>query len=118
MIIRTHFHHVSVPPDFDQRLNEWLTTKLAQWNEDQKLEIDVYLITSAPRQETHGATYECHMTAMSPRLNKKIVVKHSAQDFWTMLYECVHKTRKQLLKINASRRTRQRREKRENRIAV
>jgi ribosome-associated translation inhibitor RaiA len=118
MIIRTHFQHVSVPPDFDQRLNEWLTTKLAQWNEDQKLEIDVYLTTSAPRQETHGAMYECHMTAMSPRLHKKIVTKHANTDFWAMLYECVHKTRRQLQKITSSHRTRRRREKRENRIAV
>jgi ribosome-associated translation inhibitor RaiA len=118
MTVRTHFHHVNVPPAFDDRLGEWLTHKLSKWADVDDLEIEAYLITSAPRRETHGATYECHMTAKAPWLRKTIVIKASNTDFWTLLYDCVHKTKQQIQKLTATRRTRRRRERRESVIAV
>lgn len=118
MKILTHFHHVHTPGDFDQRLQVWLAEKFSKWADTEGFVVNVYVMTSAPRRETHGATYECHMTVTAPWIHKTVIAKEAHTDFWTMLYSCVHKARRQIQKIASANRSRRRRWKGENRIAV
>lgn len=118
MKILTHFHHVQVSSEFDQRLKGWISDKLSRWSKMDNLVVEAYVMAAVPRRDVHGATYECHLTATAPWLNKKIVVKESHVDFWTLLYDCVHTTKEQIQKLTSARRSRRRRWKQDMRIAI
>ena len=106
MEVRIHLRHISHSHEFSDQLKHWLTERLERLQGYGQLTLDLYVVKSAGRTETHGALFEFHIEAQAPWLPKKLFAKSDNFDFWTGIYKCTSSLKKQMLKSRGRRRNR------------
>ncbi len=108
MNVQTHFRHMHLDPNFEGQVKAWMSDKLTHGGRPDNLTVNIFVSASAPRTDTHGPLFECHVTVTAPGLPRKIFAKGSHTDFWTALLNCSHPIQHQLDKQRTIRHARRR----------
>lgn len=98
MQIRTHLRHISYSEDLHWQMQQWIEN-VFRFAESQDLSIDVYVSKVAPRQETHGPLFECHMKARGKVFGQTLFAKQQDFDFWSAFVGSCKRLNYQLHKL-------------------